>query len=69
MHDTTAVERVIHLLLFIAAAGALGTTALAVVERLLSDDGTAAVRFRYVAGSIGLAVALFVAERLYHVVA
>jgi hypothetical protein len=68
LHETTAAERLIHLLLFIAAAGALGTTALALVDRLVADRESPAVKFRYVALSVGLFVALFGVERLYHAV-
>lgn len=69
MHATTAVERLIHLLLFASAAGALGTVGLAVVERLVSDGGPATIKVRYAALAAGVFVALFAVERLYHAVA
>jgi hypothetical protein len=62
---TTPFERGLHLLLFVAAAGAFGLAAIALLERL-SDGSRRTVRGVHVAIAGVIFAALFVAERIYH---
>ncbi|MEX2537804.1 MAG: hypothetical protein WD646_04035 [Actinomycetota bacterium] len=62
---TTLVDRALHLVMFVAAAAAIGLGALAVIERL-GESSRKAISIRAFAIAAGVTVALFVTERLYH---
>lgn len=66
--ETDPVDRVLHLLIFVAAAGLLGVLALGALERLV--DGTSrVVRTRVALVPAALLALLVTVERLYHLVA
>lgn len=65
---TNAVDRVLHLLIFVAAAGVIGVVALAALERL-TDGAQRSVRLRHVLiPAIPLLVVVAI-ERVYHALA
>jgi hypothetical protein len=63
--ETGVVENLLHLALFIGAAGVIGVVAVAVLERL-AGSVTPFVRRRHIAAAIGIFVALVAAEELHH---
>jgi hypothetical protein len=64
-HHVTVIEEAIHLGLFVAAGLALAVSGLAVVERMI-DGGRRTIRTLYVWIGVGVVLAFFAAERLYH---
>jgi hypothetical protein len=67
MEHTTAFERALHLLLFLAGGLALAVFGLAVIERLAGGDRRT-IRIVHVAAAGALFAGFFVAERVYHAV-
>lgn len=65
--ETTLAERVIHLALFVVAAGGAGVVALFVLDRTLGDTKPV-IRIVHVLTAIALGIGLFVVERVYHLV-
>lgn len=66
---TAVADRVLHLALFVAAAVALVVVALAVLDRVLErapSEDTRTIRPLHVITPIVAAVAIGIAERLYH---
>jgi hypothetical protein len=63
---TTPLERVIHLALFVSAGIALGVGALFVFERVGGGEARRSIRLFHVAIPGAAFVALFIAERVYH---
>ena len=67
MHPaTTALDRALHLALFVAGGIAFAVAALAVLERLGEREGRRVIRVPHVAMAIAAVAALAIAERLYH---
>jgi hypothetical protein len=65
---TTTFERVLHLFLFLSAAVAFGVLGLAALERVLADGGRRTIQLGHVALAMAVFLALFIAERIYHLV-
>lgn len=63
--ETTAVERLIHLVMFLTAGLTVGLGAIALVERIGGGERLL-VSPRHVGGAAVLFLILFVAERIYH---
>lgn len=63
--ETSTLERVIHLLLFVAAAGALGVGALGSLEYLVGGPRRT-IRLRHLLVPVAAFVMLFSVERAYH---
>lgn len=59
-------DKVLHLLLFVAGAVALAVAALWVLERFAGGDRAPAIRMRHIAMPVVAFVVFGVAERLYH---
>lgn len=64
---TGVVDRVLHLLLFIAAGVALVVVALGIVERTVERESTS-IRVVHMLICVAVVVAIGIAERLYHAV-
>lgn len=65
---TTSFERVLHLFLFLSAAVAFGVLGLAALERVLADGERRTIQLGHVAFAMAVFLALFIAERIYHLV-
>lgn len=65
VHETTFLERLLHLALFALAGLTFGVAALALVERV-AGGGRALVRPWHVAGAAAATLLVFGLERLYH---
>lgn len=63
--ETHIADRVLHLLLFVAAGVFIGVSALGVIERL-ADGGRRLVRMWHVLTPLGAFLVLLAAERTYH---
>lgn len=63
--ETTTVERIIHLALFVSGGLVLGLGGLALVERS-AGPGRRIVRWTWIGGAAASFVLLFGLERLYH---
>lgn len=65
---TAVVDRILHLLLFVAGAIALVVVALAIVERTVERSKTS-IRAVHMIVPLAVFVAVGIAERLYHALA
>ena len=64
---TTVFERALHFVLFMSAGLAFAVAALAIIERV-TGEGERTIRRWHVAVTMTVFIALFAAERVYHLV-
>lgn len=66
--STPALDRVLHLLIFLSAGASIALAGVLVLDRLGGDRAAPAIRLRHLAVPIAALVASGVAERVYHAV-